>query len=87
MPRKPSYHNLDKLMLFSLKRRGFVYPKDEATAAPVIKYMDFLLDPEVLSQDGERSPKEQQEVMDMVLRAKGDLETILGRRVTLSNQE
>ena len=87
MPRKNTHHHLDVLLEWSPMSRRLKYPVDEATAAPVIKFMDHMLDPEILSQDGECPVSQQQYKIDMVLRAKGDLELILGRSISLDNQE
>lgn len=87
MARKISNHHLEVLLGWSPMSQRLKFPVDEATAAPVIKYMDHMLDPEILSQDGGRSASDQEEVIDMVMRAKGNLELILGRRIALDNQE
>lgn len=87
MARKQSRMHLDVLLNWSPMSRRLKYPVDEATAAPVIKFMDHMLDPEILSQDGECPVSQQQYKIDMVLRAKGDLELILGRSISLDNQE
>ena len=87
MARKISNHHLEVLLGWSPMSQRLKFPVDEATAAPVIKFMDHMLDPENLSQDGECPVSQQQYKIDMVMRAKGNLELILGRSISLDNQE
>ena len=87
MARKKTHPHLDVLLNWSPMSRRLKFPVDETTAAPVIKFMDHMLDPEILSQDGECPVSQQQYNIDMVLRAKGDLELILGRSISLDNQQ
>ena len=86
MPRKKGHHHLDTFLDWSPMSRRLAFPVDEATAAPVIKHMYHMLEPENLSHDGSLSMDQQEEQYDMVMRAKADLELILGRRISLSNQ-
>jgi hypothetical protein len=83
MPRKFQPHWLEQELLYS----GIAIPVDEATAAPVIELLGMRLEPENISQDGEASPEEMREGIERVMRAKADLEIILGRKITLDNQE
>jgi hypothetical protein len=85
MARRHSFHHLRVFLDRSPISRRLAFPVDEATAAPVIKYMDNMLEPENLAADGERPRAAQEELYDQIMRAKGDLELILKRRVELQN--
>jgi len=67
------------------KQSELLVPYTEQDAKPIIQMMDEDLEPELLSQDGERSHREQQDAVNNVLRAKVDLEHILGRKIELDN--
>jgi len=60
-------------------------PTDDASAQPLIDMMNEDKDQERLTEDGELSDEEVQAKMDPILRAKGDLELILGHKITLDN--
>lgn len=91
MPRKHTPHWLLRFLEahnFRMQATGrplVSLPTCDADAGPVIKLLDDALDMELLSEDGELDADEVEAKQGIIFRAKGDLELILGHKVTLEN--
>ena len=71
---------------------AWLMPVDDSTAAPFICMMNDDISMENMSEDGELSQAELRDKMEdargiysYVMRAKGDLELIVGHRIVLDN--
>ena len=82
MHKQPEYFHL-KEYLKQQGRKGVPY--NEKTAEAVIEMMDYDMSPDIRTCDGEISRKEVRLKIDKVIRAKADLEHILGRKIELEN--